>query len=516
MKATYYLDYLIMAAIFVLALGVRLYKIEVVTPGIWNDEIVVSQVSERLVERGEFVPFVEDNYGHPTPLLYLTGFVIKSFGRSLTSLRLVSVTFGALGIAIFYLLLRLFFAQNIAVLTSLVAVFTYSHLIVSRFAYEMTAAVFFQILTVIFIYLGLKEKNNYLLLFSGLSLGAGLYTYLGFRSNALALITLVFLFIFFKEKISLREKIVKVLLILTAVFIVTAPLLGYATRYPEQIWARTKSVSIFHQNLPKEEIIKEIKGSALRTFGMFFFTGDPNPRQNPSGRPMFDPITVGVAFVGLTALFFRKRQLFFLSLFLAIPTFANDIFSVEFFPEFHYYGTGHPNTLRISTFVPIFLFWFAWGLATVEFLATKIGKYVPIFITSLISLVIIYLNWGWYFNQPISRFNYVVNGVRVLKIVNFLNKNKPANVLLSKSFFEDPRVAYFLDKKIAPELFNPQEKETLEAVEENKLIIIDPQQNPNLAKELIGISQSRQINIDVRPLINPWREIEALIVYKPS
>ena len=84
-------DIFIIVLILVVSVLIRLYKIEIITSGMWGDEITVGRVAERVLRSSQFIPFVSDNYGHATPLLYLTGLAIKIFGRSLTSIRLVSV-----------------------------------------------------------------------------------------------------------------------------------------------------------------------------------------------------------------------------------------------------------------------------------------------------------------------------------------------------------------------------------------------------------------------------------------
>src|SRR5258706_10783174 len=101
------IDLVLIICLFLFAFTVYLYKIDVITPGVQGDEITIAKVSEQVINSSNFVPFLPFAYGHPTPLLYLTGISISLFGRSVMALRLPYILFGAMSIAGFYVLLRL-------------------------------------------------------------------------------------------------------------------------------------------------------------------------------------------------------------------------------------------------------------------------------------------------------------------------------------------------------------------------------------------------------------------------
>src|SRR3989338_4252234 len=113
------LDLVLIACLFLLAFIVRLYKVEVITPGMYGDEVTIAMAGEQVLSSREFVPFVDINYGHPTPLLYLEGIIINMLGRTLTAVRLPSILFGIMNVALFYIFLKLFFNRPIAFAVSL-------------------------------------------------------------------------------------------------------------------------------------------------------------------------------------------------------------------------------------------------------------------------------------------------------------------------------------------------------------------------------------------------------------
>lgn len=293
------LDLLLLICLFFIAFGIRMYKVEEITPGMYGDEFVIAKESERILSLPEYIPFTEVSVGHPTLLLYMTGICIELFGRTLTAIRLPYIFFGALCISAFYILLRLFFGKSISFATSLLLAFSYPLVAVSRLAYEITPSLFFQILTTIFLFLAWKLKSIRFYVAAGLSLGAGLYTYLGFRTFALLVLLLAAYLLLFKPTKNRKLNRQAFLALIAALFIAIVPLFSYGLGHIGAIMERTNTISLFNQNLSSTEFLKELSGSTFRLTHLFFSNGDPNPRYNPSGVSMFDIVTVVIALSGL-------------------------------------------------------------------------------------------------------------------------------------------------------------------------------------------------------------------------
>jgi hypothetical protein len=505
-----YLDLIIFFALFLLSLGVRSYKLEEVTPGMWGDEIVTAQVGERLIDTKDFAPFVTDNYGHSTPLLYLTGWLVKIFGRSLTSVRLVSVIFGSLNVSLMYIFLRLFFQKQLAILGSLIMTFTYSHIIISRFNYEITPAMLFEIFSLIYLVIIYKGQDVRKYAALGLIIAGGLYTYLGFRTFALVLLALALLISY---RLGLKKCLQRISFLLGFLIIGLLPLLSYSLHHPDQITARTKSVSVFNQNLSKIETIKEIIGSAKRSFGMFTSYGDPNPRQNPAGRTMFDPLTSSLVLVGLVSLFVRKRKIFIACLILMLPAFVNDIFSAEFFPEFHYYGTGHPNILRVAGIIPIIIFLAIYGINTLQEKIADFSKYSKYF-AFVIVIIICFINFNWYYSQPYSDFNYYINGVPQLKIIDYIKKNNFTEVLVTKELAEDIRIQYFKPENIKLSVFTPDGEKGLEQIPKGVPLFIDSKVSTNFVQLLTNQENMLKYKVLLDVKRDPLGRTETVVIYR--
>ena len=146
-------EMLLLILLIITAFIVRIDRVEEFTPGMYADELTVAKAGLQLLAQSELPPYADVNFGHPTPLLYATGLSVQTFGHTITAIRLPYIIFGALSVGAFYILLRLFFPTSIAFLGSLLMVYQYSHVALSRLAYEPIPSLFWQIVTITFLVL---------------------------------------------------------------------------------------------------------------------------------------------------------------------------------------------------------------------------------------------------------------------------------------------------------------------------------------------------------------------------
>jgi 4-amino-4-deoxy-L-arabinose transferase-like glycosyltransferase len=516
----YLLDVLLVVILFSIAFFVYSYKIDVVTPGIQGDEITIARAGEYVLSLPEIVPFVDINYGHPTPLLYFEGTSIKLFGKTLFAIRLSSIFFGALSVVAFYVLLRSFFNKTVSIVTSVMMLFSYPLVVVSRLAYEITPSLFFQIMTIVFLHLAWKTKKLKFYAAVGLSLGAGLYTYVGFRTFALIII---FITVFIQFKLWKRgEKFVKrsAGIFLLSFFVITAPLFAYSLGHASVISARAKSLSPFHQGLPAMEVFKELQGATFRLANLFLPNsntdhnpnGDPNLKQNPSRVPMFDIVTFLLFINGLIFMITKNKKLFLVTAVLSISPLINDIFSLERIPEGHYYGIGHPNTLRIAGVIPIIYFIIAFGLFKMKAFFDEQAKGFYTTMLVVVGGIVASLNWYVYFNQPFNEYVYFYNGARMLRVAEFLNKTSTKEVYISPTFIADERVKYFTSKDVAMIPYKPKTVEQmLSDTNSLELIIFAPDFNEKLGRAFWEKIKSQPEIFHGEILASPDNKIDAII-----
>ncbi len=501
----YIIDLVIAGLLMLTAFPLYLYRITEITPGVWGDEVSLGWMAEELLYRTTFTPFLTDNLGHPTILIYISSLFISLLGRSVLSLRLVSVIFGSLSIAAFYLFLRRFFDRSVSASGAVLLMTSYVFIIVTRFAYEMSAAVFIFICAAAGLVLLSSKITPVRVVVLGVTLGLGLYTYVAFRPIAVLFLIYGIVLI---TKTKTRWKLLSLFLI--SFMLVISPLLTYSLHHPKDINERVLSLSVFHQNLPVGEVMKELQGASFRTVTMFIFTGDPNPRQNPAGTPPFDLITSSLFFAGLGFLWIKQRKLFLPLVLVMAFVLITEIITLERIPEFHYYGLGHPNTLRISLLVPTVIFGVMW---IVQFVSTKLPKHIWR-LTWIIGLTILIaiINVNHYFNQKSNVWIYATNFVIPMKVITMLNEQKPKHVALSKSLYEVQHIRYFLDPHIAVEkMSDPIDCSFTKLL--GNYSIMGGQDLKNCSQEQIQ-ALTQNLKFATSFMRNPWQTIDAAVVQK--
>jgi 4-amino-4-deoxy-L-arabinose transferase-like glycosyltransferase len=454
-----------------------------------------------------------DNGGHSTFIDYLTGISVNFFGRNFTAIRLPSIIFGSLTISLFYILLRQYFKKSTSIFSSLLFSFSYPHVVVSRFAYEIAPAIFFQVFAILFLYLAWKKAETKYFIATGLAIGIGLLTYIGFRTHALILLLLCVILCFYSSKI--KKKTLVFILICIAIFISTIPLFSYSINHPKDVFERANQVSVFAQNFPPDRVLKEIGGNTVRSLLTLFSYPDPNVRHNPSGVGIFDPLTLILFFSGLVFLFAKKRNLFYIAILLLIPSFINDILSVEIFPEYHYFGVGHPNTLRVAGLIPIIYVLSSFGIESIENFTSKTYKQFKYFVIPTVVLLILVINWNNYFNQKINSNIYLDNGSPMFNVINFIEDNNIKIVYLSPGYFYDPRIKYFLENKVIIRKFlASKSKNTTDILPSKYYIIFDVKDDTNLAQDIVNLANANPAKIKMQLLNNEWGYYDSVIVFK--
>jgi 4-amino-4-deoxy-L-arabinose transferase-like glycosyltransferase len=517
------LDIFLVSGLFFIAFTVYSYKVDSITPGIQGDEITIASASEHVLSLPEYVPFVDVNYGHATPLLYFTGLSVKLLGKTLFAIRLESILFGALSISVFYILLRLFFSKALSVAVASMMLFCYPLVVISRLAYEITPSLFFQIISLVFLYKAWKTKNMRFYVALGLSLGAGLYTYVGFRTFLLVIIGLI---AFSLHKLYKHNKNVakrSIIVFLITLFITISTLLAYSFGHGEQIAARAQSLSIFNQGLSASEVVKELGGATFRLSNLFLSkentdhnpNGDPEPRRNPSSTSMFDIVTFFLFISGFIFLFIKDKKLFLIIAIISFSPLVNDIFSLERIPEAHYYGMDSPNTLRIAGIIPIIYFIVAFGLHRIKpFFGEQIKGFYQIALV-LTASILIFFNWYYYFAQPFNAFVYVYNGVKMLHVTNVVNNISNNTIYMSPSLANDDRVKYFVKKSVTIVSYIPKNlDQVMSDSESKKPIIIDADFDEKLGKALLKKvkDQPELLNGKINLLTSPDNKIDAFII----
>jgi hypothetical protein len=505
-KTTNYLRYdlVIAVALGAIAFTLYTYRIAEITPGLWGDEVALGWMAEQLMHRSSFTPFLAYNLGHPTPLIYLSSLFITLLGRTVLALRLSSIFFGSLTVSVFYLFLRYHFKRLLSSSGAIVLMTSYMFVTVTRFAYEMSAAAFFFICTALGVAMISKKITSTRLAFLGTTLGLGLHTYLAFRTVALV-------YLLFSVLIILKEKNrwKSLALILVTLTLISLPLSVYSLRHPRDVNERVFSLSVFHQNLPTDEVVKELRGATYWTMRMFFNTGDPNWRQNPANTTPIDLVSSVLFFAGLAYLFFHNKKIFVPTLTLILTILATSIITLEQHSQFYYYGVGHPNTLRISLLAPIVSFCIVWIL---NFFSTKFPKKIWPIVLLGITVLIVGININRYYNQKITQWIYTTNFVVPMNVIALLNNELPPEAALTKSLYNTQHVQYFLAQKVSLKKIADPLDCTFANLPSNYVVLSADDLQFCAKDDILALVRNSQFQITL--LYSPWKTVDAIVVRK--
>lgn len=293
------IDTACLIAVVVAALAVRVWRLGVVPEGLWFDESQRGLEALRmLAERGYRPIFAAGVLQEPTGVWYLLMPLIALLGRDPVALRLPVALVGAIGVGAIYLLAWVLYGRRVALVAGGLAIALTWHLNFSRIALPAVISLTCDTLAAALFLAGLKRGSRMLLGLAGLACGAGLYFY--FTSQLMPpVLALAGAHHLLAHRFRWPRRIVAGLLACALAFLLTVgPFAFFALTRPEQFLARADAVNVMRdvQNARSwEPVWANVRAHLL----MFQVRGDNNGRHNWTGRPMLDPVTGGLAILGL-------------------------------------------------------------------------------------------------------------------------------------------------------------------------------------------------------------------------
>jgi 4-amino-4-deoxy-L-arabinose transferase-like glycosyltransferase len=356
-------SFLVLLIILFIAGFLRLYALDTVPPGLYPDEAM--NANDAFTNPGKV--FYPENGGREGLYMNLAAMSFKIFNPSPFSLRLVSAIIGILTVFGLYLLTKELFqnskflpAQNgqkiqnstkVALLASFLLAISFWHINFSRIGFRGILLPFILVFSFYFFFQGLKKKNIFSIVISGLFFGLGFYTYSSFRLAFLILPFIIIPYWFFYRKERAQKKLfLCAACFIAATLIVALPLGLYFLSNPADFFGRLGAVSIFSQSNP----IKVFFISLGKHLAMFNISGDYNWRHNLSGSPqLLWPI--GVLF--LFGFLFSIKKLFYSFKIknyqlLAVYCFLFSCFFAMLLPGVLTYE-GLPHSLRTIGVIPV-------------------------------------------------------------------------------------------------------------------------------------------------------------------
>lgn len=306
---------LALGAILAVAAGLRLYQLDALPFGSWWDEANNGLSARAFLERPRERPVFLGSTQLPAHFFYVVELAFRLFGDGPVAIRLVTVAFGLGTVLLAFLAGREALGDRFGLLFAAVTAASRWNLTFSRIGLVAIPAPFFVLLSLLFLFRGVRRRSPAEFGFAGLSIGLGLSFYFAFRLflPVLGLFLLVWAAALFLRRAEaprgLRRAGLSLALLFAGGALSHAPVVQYAFQRPDVFFARTTEVSIFNRR-DEPDLTKALVSQTAKHLLMFNGPGDRNGRHNLPGAPMLDPATGVLFLLGLglaTALVVRPK-----------------------------------------------------------------------------------------------------------------------------------------------------------------------------------------------------------------
>ena len=307
---------LLVASVLLAALFFRTYDLDLVPPGLDGDEMFNGWDALRVWE-GNLAVYFPANYGREPLLIYLIALATQVLGVGAWTMRLPSVLCGVVGLAFTWALARRLFNFRVAILTTALTAISLWPVMLNRVALRVGLLPACQAVAMYALWRALEDRSRRWAIVAGLFTGLTLYTYTASRVFPLVLV-LWLLGVWIADRRMLRRNWKRLVLAGLVAGLVALPLGVYALRHPEAFNQRMNDL-----NVELNQLLAGNPGPIWRsvkaTLAMFTQAGDREWRYNPSGRPVFDPVTGAFFYLGVLVCLFRARRPAYLLLLIWVP-----------------------------------------------------------------------------------------------------------------------------------------------------------------------------------------------------
>jgi hypothetical protein len=299
---------LALAAITVLALTLRLYRLDTLPLGIWQDEARHGMAALEILRDQSYRPVYASEVDLPAGVFYAIVPSLALFDVSTWSLRLPMALAGALLPLALYALARPLWGTMVALSSAALIGCASWSLSLSRIAWP---TIFDPLLLLVALALLWRATRSGLrvalplALLSGLFTGLDAYTYHTGRLAPFWGLWLLLIVALWQYTAGTRSALLKHILVVGLVWaaslaLTLTPLITYAANDPEGFSKRVSGVSLFGGSVAESgSPLALLAQSSLAYGGMLHVAGDPNGRHHLPGRPLLDPLTGTLSLIGL-------------------------------------------------------------------------------------------------------------------------------------------------------------------------------------------------------------------------
>ncbi len=398
-------EIVLLAAILLIAAFFRLYRLEAAPPGLQHDEVFHGHDALTVLQ-GTHLIYFESNAGNEPLFVYLMAGTIALFGSNYLGIRLAAVLCGLATVVFTYLLARKAFGYRVALLASAGLAVSFWPVFMSRVGLRAASLPPMAAAAACFFWAGLRQpmtNHRWWVRFAlaGVFLGGTLYTYPASRMIPLIVLLFVLYLALFHRSL-LRERWKGILLSFALAALVVVPIGGYIWTHPQadvRLQQLSGPLGLLAQGDPSQVI-----RFTLDTLKMFTFRGDPVWRYNLAGRPVFEPVSGVLFYLGLVLVVLRWRDPRYAFLLLWLP--------IALVPSM--ITDSAPSFLRASSALPVVYIFPALAIeAAWRWLIGRFGKRAVYGLAMALLLLLIGNAWWTYRDyftvwaqQPEVRFVY--------------------------------------------------------------------------------------------------------------
>jgi hypothetical protein len=310
------------AAIVVAAAILRYWDLSTNPGGLFGDEAAEGLDAARMLQQPGFHPdwlvWFQGDAGREALFAYCVSFVFHFTGISVTALRATAAAFGVAGVIGIGALGRRF--GTLAGLTAAAwAAGSLWLIVVSRDGMRNTIVPVFGALALGVLILWADRPSRLTAALAGAVVAiSALYTYQPLKLE-LVLVPLWLLWLRRADRPAFERMRPGFLAAISALLVAAAPMLAVIVTEPASYFGRLASVSAITPGVQGDT--SNFLIHALRTIGMFGFTGDGNPRQDVAGLPLISIPLAALAALGVWRLWRRRSDPAHALILIALPVF---------------------------------------------------------------------------------------------------------------------------------------------------------------------------------------------------
>lgn len=374
-----------MAAVVALAAVLRLWRLDLLPPGLFFDEAYNGFDARQLLEGGSFPLFFAGNNGREPLFIYLQALAVAILGPTPYALRLVAALTGILALpAVYFCAVTLLTPQPataeqrraagwLALVAAAGLAVSYWHVSLSRLGFRVNLLVPLSALAIAFFWRAWTGQRLRHYVWAGVWLGLALTTYIAARLLPFVLLSFVVVELFFslvRQRGGLwtewRPRLIGLAALGGVALLVVLPLAWTLLANPAFLSARTGQVSLW--NNASGGWLHELLANMVLTARAFYDQGDQNLRHNLPGRPVNDLLlallfTLGWLSALLTLVKYPRSRLLLLWF---VVMLAPTVLSTE-----------APQYLRSAGALPPLAIFYALGAAAIASLWQRAARRAP-------------------------------------------------------------------------------------------------------------------------------------------